>query len=623
MRMILLLALLGAGPVLGAACFKRRFEELLAPSFGLIVLLLYGFYMVNQLKAGLFAVITVLCLCYMVAAIYLVKRKTIKSFAKNFFTPGFVIALLVLAGCWIATNTAEVLLWDEMRLWGAVPKAMFYSDQLQLGPNAIIYPNMQSYYPGIQLFQYFCEKVRTASFQENLLFFAYTLFGGAMLISCARDMQWKKAWQIPIVALIVLLLPLAFYNSDFNYANYYLSLYIDPMLGIAFAYSLYLIWDMREPDMFTGISYILSLTTLVLLKDSGLLLALFSVITLGVVYGWKNLKQNRQYRTLLAGSVITMVITAVAWKMCLFAAQIQNHIKAPTGGIINFLISPTQEQLLIAKEYWLHWVPLQILTRPAFWEWWNQTPGKVRPSWLILMVLFVAFAIALWFVAQKNKQFLKLIVCLLTWNVVYLLSMFVLYIGSMGGIESYERYEGTLMLATLTLLAMITIGLFQMKSEKINREILAPSAALGICVCILTFPLKAPSMPTFLEDAKVLGQQNANSIVAQIAGGGGIERPRNVFLLQDGGDPLVHHRTYLDLIEKNIYIKNFYSAVDPKAMGLEEPVEWLQYLEENEFEYVYLENLGNEFAEHYQDCFAQKPEAGRLYRLENGMLIPV
>lgn len=77
---------------------------------------------------------------------------------KNIFTPGAIIFIIVFCLITLITRGRYVFLWDELRLWGAYPKILYYDGSLQLGENIQLMPKMQSYEPAMPLFQFLFAK---------------------------------------------------------------------------------------------------------------------------------------------------------------------------------------------------------------------------------------------------------------------------------------------------------------------------------------------------------------------------------------------------------------------------------------------------------------------------------
>ena len=78
-----------------------------------------------------------------------------KEILKNLFTPGLLIYSLCFILIYFITRNNDVLLWDELRLWGAYPKILFYDGSLQLDGDAQLINIMRSYNPGMPLFLFY------------------------------------------------------------------------------------------------------------------------------------------------------------------------------------------------------------------------------------------------------------------------------------------------------------------------------------------------------------------------------------------------------------------------------------------------------------------------------------
>ena len=123
LRLILPFLALSSGSIFGTL-FKKRYEETLPLTIMLIPIILYIFYIFNILTIGFFIIIVAIigmygCFIYK----FLKKSKEERQeILKNIFTPGLLVFVIVFLAIYFITSKNEVLLCDELRLWGAYPK---------------------------------------------------------------------------------------------------------------------------------------------------------------------------------------------------------------------------------------------------------------------------------------------------------------------------------------------------------------------------------------------------------------------------------------------------------------------------------------------------------------------
>ncbi|MGM9604184.1 MAG: hypothetical protein ACI3XG_03890, partial [Faecousia sp.] len=127
---------------------------------------LYVFYCFGLIRLGL------ILLCAGMLCLFLAGWRKTGSFRKlclRFFTPGTVLYLCFCLISLVFFSRNLVSRHDELRLWGAVPKAIHATGKLQLGSGSPIFSTMQSYPPALPLLGYFFTAFSEA-FSEGALF---------------------------------------------------------------------------------------------------------------------------------------------------------------------------------------------------------------------------------------------------------------------------------------------------------------------------------------------------------------------------------------------------------------------------------------------------------------------
>ena len=606
-RLLLFFLMLGPACLITGLSSRRRTEEVLAPACMATMIVLYLFYVVNQLLIGFYVSIGLLLACW-AAGLWLHLRRFSKEKWLRFVSPGSAVFFVSLIIIWLITRQSQPRQWDELRLWAAVPRALYFSDALQLGPDSLIYSVMQSYYPGASLFQYFFQKLNP-EFVENGLYYAYAFLGLTLMIPCCQGLEWKKGlWILPISFLMVLL-PMAFSNGIGDVNDYYYAIYIDPLLGMTFAYSLYVLWQLRSrQDAFQLTTYILSLCTLVLLKDSGLLLAILSMVICLFVL-WRKTRKTPLYLLMAAGAV---AVVAVIWKLLLAKYDVHNHIgfyDNPLRILTEWTLS--QRQMDTIRDFFHPILTSESLTGTRYQLFWNRLPfGR---SWLFFTVVFAGWSLLLWLAYRKTEQpAAGVMIGLHVSNLVYQISLLVLYVCAMGGIASYVRYCGTLTQAMINLLAMLTLELIL--RHPISGKIKGAFGILAVVLlCSFTFEL-----PDMIYHPDVDPVARSVHHVAQItwqmpAQEDEKEEATNLYVVQSvepGGN---HHQIYFRLIDHNIRLKNYYTNVRPERHYADADT-WLNALVTEGYGYVYLDSFTLEFVEKMGTLFLEgEPETCRLY----------
>ena len=154
-----------------AAIFKKKFEESIATVQLGIIVLLYFFYVLDFLAIGFWIICLLFTLTTVYAAIKIIKSHRLNNALRLVFRPSAVIYVLLLSLVYLTVRGNTVKLIDELHLWAALPKILFYhGGKLQLKESMLL--GYQHYIPGVSLYLYFLERINVV-FSEPLLYFGY------------------------------------------------------------------------------------------------------------------------------------------------------------------------------------------------------------------------------------------------------------------------------------------------------------------------------------------------------------------------------------------------------------------------------------------------------------------
>ncbi len=546
LRLILPFLALSSGSIFGTL-FKKRYEETLPLTIMLIPIILYIFYIFNILTIGFYIIIVAIigmygCFIYK----FLKKSKEERQeILKNIFTPGLLVFVIVFLAIYFITSKNEVLLCDELRLWGAYPKILFYDGSLQLGANATLPEIMQSYEPGMPLFQYFYEKC-FGIFTESGLFLAYALVGLAPLIAISKKITWKKWELIPIYSTILIILPLALGNSLLDSLTYYYTLYIDPMLGIYFGYTLYLTTQ-KDKTKFNYLLFLVGISLLVLLKDTGLLFAIFSIIafTINELIILKNYKPKIKLKRVIY--IIIPIIVAIAifgsWKWAQHNAETTNLYSSTVdkSEVSEFLKNPTPAQKEIINTFINEIKNTKVIES-------NFSNISEKLTYRNLLILLAVLFIVLIILKEKKERkqyyisFLSFYAC----GFIFTVGLLILYLFSLHTVASFPRYASTIITSGVILLFLILCNSIEERKIKYYIIYLA-------LISIFIFPLKTPAITQveIYKNTNIKSEEYAKKIAASI------DNKNESYILvfsdeykENFGYVVYHHQIYMSLIDE-------------------------------------------------------------------------
>ncbi len=465
--------------------YGRKYEESLPISIGFIIIFLYVFYIFNILNIGYYFLLITIFFTY----VYSIKKyihsnaKSREKFLKSLFTPGLIVFIIIYVLLYFITKDRSVLLWDELRLWGAYPKILYYNGAIQLGNDAQLFSMMQSYEPGMPLFQYFFAK-STFRFLESDLFFAYSIFGVSMLIPLCKNIDIKKSHLIPVVVILFALIPYILSNNAYDNLTYYYTLFIDPLLGFCFAYLLYSCLKIEDSYYFFG-KFIIGVLVLVLLKDTGIIFSLISIIAFII----NHFKKTKRKNFVLYGTILFLTLTIfISWKI---TQKIYNSVNMYSteiryDEIKDFVKGSNENQQAIVKEF-VNQLKNEYIYLSNFNFIKNNTNTILISSILFFFMIFILIAIK-----KSKKEYVTYKTSFILYWIgfmIFLLGLLLLYVFSLHRVASYQRYISSVFLAGFVLIFMI---LFE-HSLKNNIRFIQLDF-LFLIIAILVFPIKSPNI---------------------------------------------------------------------------------------------------------------------------------
>ena len=464
LRYLFALLLLSTGSIFFSLKGKK-FEESLPITIGFIIVFLYIFYIFDFLLVGYYLLVGIMLALYAIFIYKFIKLDDKKNIINNIFTPGFLVFFIVLLGIFFIVRNRTVLLWDELRLWGAYPKILFYNNHIQLGENAQLWGKMQCYEPGMPLFQYFFSK-STFRFLERDLFISYSILGLSTLIPLCKNIDWKRWYLIPVTSILLIGIPYAINNNGFDSLVYYYTLFIEPILGFYFAYTIFLSFK-NDTSKFFYLTFALGVFTLVLLKDTGIMFALASAIsfTINQKHLLKDSMKNKKRIIYFICLFICILSIFASWKLIQKVYSTENMYTDVISKekVISFIndISDAQEKTInifvdSTKNKAIYKSNIEFLT-PYI-------------NTITVSTFFILFFIALIYLNKKNDRFRykTSFISFLIASAMFIIGYLILCIFVLKSVLSYSRYLSTVFSACYILTFMILFDKYLNDDKRFN-----------------------------------------------------------------------------------------------------------------------------------------------------------
>lgn len=588
--------------------YQCSMAETIPVSYMLLTVVLYVFYLLNILLYGYYFILIVISGGGILTLISLKKKSTIQESIKKIYSPILIAFFIALIVTYWYTSGNLIRLWDEQRLWGAYPKALWYTSELQLGKNSWLYEMESGYIPGMPIFVYFFEK-SLSSFRENIVFFAYSFWILGLFLPAFHKIRKKR--HLAIALLLMLFTPVLFFNSGNDTGNYYKSIFIEPALGMTLAYLIYSMTQKRNSTHLEVLNLCLTLGSIILLKDIGIL---FAMIAVTGVLGMQFFKKKKERYSLASLTVIVLppLIVYFSWSMITELYGVANH---------SVNMGHTQ---LFDKEFLVKFVTY-LLTEPIV----KSTIKSLTPYLTIVNILcfFVMGNILLIMGIKKEMRSRYIIpsISMIFIQIAFLIGLYVLCLkGYNKSILSVLRYESALLLGYFGFLLFVSVDNMREFGIVHSKRWIYIVAGIYALTILVVFPYRKPHVykdEVVFEEANQIAEELSKKIPVTA------KEPYRVFLVCDGwGEPLIHQRTYFNLIGR-VKIENYSKEgwivserYSTNYFGEQEAELQLDKLEkelqQGDYDYIYICKAEEQFIDLCKSFFNNQIMDHSLYRIE-------
>ena len=340
-----LLICLAASWALGRI-LNRRIEECVPVTFMGTIVILYFFYLFNLPVIGRFFVYAGMLALFIAALLKHFKDESTTIRTNYFFpeilTPGILLLVVMAFVFMIYAFKLKPAVWDELRLWAAMPKALHFSQNLQVGEGSLLYSTMQSYPPGMALLIYFFTAFSN-TFSYGSIYVVYWIFLASLVLPALRKTSWRQWYVMLPVFFLLIVIPIlltvngAEASGDWNF--FFASLYIDPILGCLMGFAFYQAVKDPYQDSFSLCGFLLTLFVLPTFKNIGAVYACVAFAA-GVVIHLLTAGDKAKKTSLSAGvkTVLTLIAPIIAIALSYFSWQYIIHTKG-TGEFIDMKLA--------------------------------------------------------------------------------------------------------------------------------------------------------------------------------------------------------------------------------------------------------------------------------------------
>jgi len=263
MANLIILTIISIFSVFFSHFFKKKIEETVVFSIFVIILILYICGILSILNIGWYFIclLSLIFLFLLLHSYKKIKPKLLLTYGLGFLVITTTISIII-------HKYRLVTSFDEFNYWFLAVKNMYVNNELFTSINSNV--SAKSCPPASTIFHYFWLKP-SKDFDESLVFISMNFFIFSLIaspLSIFKKNQWK---QTLMAGLFLFLIPLTLYNYIYTGA------YVDGLMGLIFAYILY-IYFIKKNDKFNLYTILLALITLTLTKNTGIIFAMAAVI---------------------------------------------------------------------------------------------------------------------------------------------------------------------------------------------------------------------------------------------------------------------------------------------------------------------------------------------------------
>lgn len=315
--------------------YKERITTVVQTALGIWMLLLYGLAFFQKLSwiDGISVAFILLLLLYMWKK-HLPVKDTIRKLADS---PAILFVMTVIIISFLVKDKL-VTSGDDLGVWGPEPKSLYMLDGFaEKYMNLLI--GYSAYHPGAMLIEWWTCHFSPHHFYEGLLF-----VGDWFIVLCGvapvfESLHIKRRWavllSIPITVILILL------PSMYGEMNY--SLIVEMPMSMVFAGCMLSCFDNENHSKsFQFLRFTISLSFLMLLKESGAIFALFILLFYFILVGFRKGKRlNVSAIAYGAGGFLLALVPTLVWRIYCTVYERSNVFSYAFDSTLNSIKSHT------------------------------------------------------------------------------------------------------------------------------------------------------------------------------------------------------------------------------------------------------------------------------------------
>ncbi len=605
-----------------AVLSKRKVELYIGIMLPFFAVWLYLTGMLNSLRLGRATIniaIWMLFVSVIVYGFYMIRKKKGKVFfsniRNNMVTPGLFIFLI---GIIFSAYMSFGRIYsgnDEFSHWGRVVKVLFLYNELPIkNEQALSIIMFKSYPLGTSLIGYlFAVQCNSLIFCDYAHFFASEI----LIFSFFTLLTYNTRWKNTIFAF-VFVISIFFCCLSFS-SGFFTNVYVDALLGISLASCLYVSFVFYNPTIMQAIYLAIQLSFLILIKQSGVGLAILIVlvpVSISVIQSIRGLiKRTFRFKSLCGFIPLSAFFINTIHKYSLKGTRINFSGEKIT--LNNFYDNYFFNSNGIFQEVW------DKMINQLFFA--KQTAFLIPTSYFAAIVVLSLVIYLVGKVSDKKNTVLKSIPYLLLLGlIIYSITLLLYYNFSFSAYEgsrlaSFDRYISTYMIFAVLTCCSISFSILNQAHTKKEMQV--------FLYLILLIPFLKFSDFTVIKsyfDPITNSNMRFVSIFDQIVKQNILDDDKFFIISQED-------KGYYGLIPSVYFPNNYKSQITSWGKPQYEGDMWSRDYSDkqvenmlNNYQYCYLLKSNKYFVDHYAKFFSEPPNKPHvLYRCLSGKFVPV
>ncbi len=478
--------------------FNTKFDTVAALPFFLIIITTYIFGLLGDLRYGVFAIIVFSIFCFVFMSCYCLRHiKTLKASLSNIVTAGFYAFVAFLIIMLVGHLGRPLENWDEFAHWGATVKGMYYNNTFSTAENSAILAKHEAYPPGTALLHYFFTKCSGTYHESNMIrsmcVFAFSLFLPVFSYTTLKKENLLKSISF---FFVIFLLPTVIY-SDF-----YVTLYVDGILGCVFAYMLYIYFSERKITPLFLAQFCSAAFVITLIKSSGVAFVIISLFLIFIDVIFFHHNELNHKRTVLSSwkflfPILCVFISKYSWNLYIEKAQLHEwKTSAISFSAIKNLFTNN------IADYQLEGINEFIKKFTTVRPWINNTRDTaitltypIYFSYVIFTVMIIITGIIIAQLMKKTrpkKSTVTMSILLAISFIGYSISLLLLYLFTFEKWEitscaAMDRYLGTFVLGVLLFMTFMLLQAIPSSGTVSKLKLQSKALLITILVLIISF----------------------------------------------------------------------------------------------------------------------------------------